>query len=81
MEADTVGYSYIDEPEQRLDTVLVSYSNFLKKNGVAVRSTEAIRERKWNKNLTGKKDEVLAKPFPTFITCSTSCLGEDVSSS
>ena len=25
-------------------------------------------KRKWNEHLTGKKDEVLAEPFPTFIT-------------
>ena len=40
LETDVGGYRYIDEPAERHDAVLVSYSNFLKKDAEAVRSTE-----------------------------------------
>ena len=40
LETDARGYKYIDEPAVRHDAVLVSYSNFLKKDTANVRSAE-----------------------------------------
>ena len=60
VETDIGGYRYIDEPAERHDAVLVSYSNFLKEDAEAVRATEVKRVEE-NERLEDERRKRIAK--------------------
>ena len=60
VETDKGGFKYMDEPAERHDAVLVSYSNFLKADSEAVRSTEVKRIEE-NEKLEDERRKRIAK--------------------